>query len=126
MKISEQIKVKTTFPWNHGDIINTFSKFNPLQKVIGWISVRGFKKTTKSIAEIADQLDVAAILSGTIDKQGARTKIRAELTEVSTNKILWGDEFEFTGEDILSVQSKLALKVVNALKANLTSAKKWA
>jgi TolB-like protein/cytochrome c-type biogenesis protein CcmH/NrfG len=106
------------------DIINNLSKITSLQKVIGWISVRGFKKTTKSIAEIADQLDVAAILSGTIDKQGARTKIRAELTEVSTNKILWGDEFEFTGEDILSVQSKLALKVVNALKANLTSEEK--
>ena len=37
---------------------------------------------------------------------------------------MWGDEFEFTGEDILSVQSKLALKVVNALKANLTSEEK--
>jgi adenylate cyclase len=106
------------------DIINNLSKITSLQKVIGWISVRGFKKTTKSIAEIADQLDVAAILSGTIDKQGARTKIRAELTEVSTNKILWGDEFEFTGEDILSVQSKLAVQVVNALKANLTSEEK--
>ncbi len=106
------------------DIINNLSRITSLQKVIGWISVRSFKKTTKSITEIADELDVAAILSGTIDKQGARTKIRAELTEVSTNKILWGDEFEFTGEDILSVQSKLAVQVVNALKANLTSEEK--
>ena len=106
------------------DIINNLSKITSLQKVIGWISVRGFKKTTKSIAKIADELDVAAILSGTIDKQGARTKIRAELTEVSTNKILWGDEFEFAGDDILSVQSKLAVQVVNALKANLTSEEK--
>ncbi len=106
------------------DIINNLSRITSLQKVIGWISVRGFKKTTKSVTQIADELDVAAILSGTIDKQGAKTKIRAELTEVSTNKLLWGDEFEFTGEDILSVQSKLALKVVNALKANLTSEEK--
>jgi adenylate cyclase len=106
------------------DIINNLSKITSLQKVIGWISVRGFKKTTKTITEIADELDVAAILSGTIDKQGARTRIRAELTEVSTNKILWGDEFEFSGDDILSVQSKMALQVVNALKANLTSEEK--
>lgn len=106
------------------DIISNLSRIASLQKVIGWISVRSFKKTTKSVAEIADELGVAAILSGTIVKQGAKTKIRAELTEVSTNKLLWGDEFEFSGDDILSVQSKLATQVVNALKANLTSEEK--
>ena len=106
------------------DIISNLSRIASLQKVIGWISVRSFKKTTKSVAEIADELGVAAILSGTIVKQGVKTKIRAELTEVSTNKILWGDEFEFSGDDILSVQSKLATQVVNALKANLTSEEK--
>ena len=106
------------------DIINNLSRITSLQKVIGWISVKSFKKTTKSVAQIADELDVAAILSGTIDKQGARTKLRAELMEVSTNKLLWSDDFEFSGDDILSVQSKLAVQVVNALKANLTSEEK--
>jgi adenylate cyclase len=106
------------------DIINNLSRITSLQKVIGWISVKGFKKTTKTVSQIADELDVAAILTGTIDKQGPKTKIRAELMEVSTNKLLWGDEFEFTGDDILSVQSKLATQVVNALEANLTSEEK--
>jgi adenylate cyclase len=106
------------------DIISNLSRVTSLQKVIGWISVRSLKKTTKSVTQIADELDVAAILSGTIDKQGARTKIRAELTDVNTNKILWGDDFEFSGDDMLSIQSKLAVQVVNALNANLTSEEK--
>lgn len=105
-------------------IINNLSRITSLQKVSGWISVRSFKKTSKSVTEIADELGVAAILSGSIEKQGNKTKIRAELTEASTNKILWGDDFEFSNNDILSVQSKLALQIVNALKANLTSEEK--
>jgi tetratricopeptide (TPR) repeat protein len=95
-----------------------------LQKVIGWISVRSFKKTAKSIKEIADELDVAAILSGTIEKEDQKTRIRAELVEAGTNKVLWVDNFEYSGNDFLYIQSKLAIQIVNALKANLTPEEK--
>jgi adenylate cyclase len=106
------------------DIINNLSKISSLQKVIGWISVKRFKKTTKSLQEIADELGVAAILSGTIQKQAQKTRIIAELTEVSTNKRLWGDDFEYSGSDLLSIQSKVAVKIANALQANLTPEEK--
>jgi len=106
------------------DIINNLSKIASLQKVIGWISVKSFKKTVKPIREIAEELNVAAILSGTVEKQGPKTKVIAELTEVKTNKRLWGDDFEFSGSDLLSIQSKVALQIVNALKANLTPEEK--
>ena len=106
------------------DIINNLSKIASLQKVIGWISVKRFKKTKNSIKEIADELGVAAILSGTIQKEAHKTRIIAELTEVGTNKRLWGDDFEYGNEDLLSIQSKVAVQIVNALKANLTPEEK--
>ena len=106
------------------DIINNLSKISSLQKVIGWFSVKGFKKTTKSLKQIADELDVAAILSGTIQKHEGKVHIVTELVEVSTNKRLWGDEFDYDSKDILSVQSKLAGKIISALKVNLTSEEK--
>lgn len=106
------------------DVISNLSKITSLQKVIGWISVRSFKKTSKSLKEIANELDVAAILSGTVDKDDQKTRIRAELIEVGTNKLLWVDNFEFSGDDFLSIQSKLAIQIANALKANLSPEEK--
>jgi adenylate cyclase len=106
------------------DIINNLSKLSSLQKVIAWFSVRGFKNTTKSLKQIADELGVAAILSGSIEKLEGKVHIIAELIEVSTNKRLWGDDFEYDGKDILSIQSRLAAKIVSALKVNLTPEEK--
>jgi class 3 adenylate cyclase/TolB-like protein/cytochrome c-type biogenesis protein CcmH/NrfG len=106
------------------DIINNLSKISSLQKVIGWFSVRSFKKTTKNLKQIADELGVAAILSGTIQKHEGKLHIIAELIEVSTNKRLWGDEFEYENKDILSIQTKVAEEIVTALKANVTPEEK--
>ncbi|HEX4375283.1 MAG TPA: adenylate/guanylate cyclase domain-containing protein [Puia sp.] len=103
------------------DIINNLSKISSLQKVIAWFSVKGFKKTTKSAKEIADELGVAAILTGTIQKIEGKIHIIAELIEVSTNKILWTEDYNYESKDILSIQSGVALKIVNALNANLTA-----
>src|ERR1019366_7915345 len=106
------------------DIINNLSKISSLQKVIGWFSVRSFKKTTKSLKQIADELGVAAILSGTMEKHDGKVHIIAELVEVSTNKRLWGDDFEYDSKDILSIQSKVAGEIISALKVNLTPEEK--
>jgi TolB-like protein/class 3 adenylate cyclase/lipopolysaccharide biosynthesis regulator YciM len=106
------------------DIINNLSKIASLQKVIGWFSVRSFKKTTKSLKQIADELGVASILSGSIQEHEGKTRIIAELIEISTNKRLWGDDFEYEGKDILSIQSKIAADIVSALKANITPEEK--
>jgi len=106
------------------DIISSLSKISSLKKVIGWFSVRGFKKTTKSLNEIAKELGVAAILSGSIRTQADKTRIIVELTEVNSKKRLWGDNFEYDSKDILSIQSKVTGEIVNALKTSLTPEEK--
>ena len=106
------------------DIINNLSKISSLKKVIGWFSVRSFKKTTKTLKQIADELGVAAVLSGTMQKHEGKIRIIAELIEVSTNKRLWDDNFEYEGKDILSIQSKVAGEIVSALKADVTPEEK--
>ncbi len=101
------------------DIINNLSKISSLQKVIGWFSVKGFKKTTvKSVKQIADELGVEALLTGTIKKQADNIHIIAELIDVNSNKRLWGEDYNYPGKDILSIQSKVALEIVTALKAS--------
>ena len=106
------------------DVINNLSKISSLQKVIAWFSVKSFKKPTKSINEIADELGVAAILTGTIQKVEGKIHIIAQLVDVSNNKILWGEDYNYNSKDILSIQSEVALKIVKALDANLTMKEK--
>ena len=106
------------------DIINNLSKVASFQKVIGWFSVRSFKKTAKNAKQIANELGVAAILSGTMQKQEGKTRIIAELIEVNSNRRLWGDDFEYDSKDILSIQSKVAGEIVSALKAHVTPEEK--
>ena len=67
------------------DIINSLSKISSLKKVIGWFSVKGFKKTKKSLNEIAKELGVSAILTSSIQKQNDKTKIVSELIEVNSD-----------------------------------------
>ena len=106
------------------DIINSLSKISSLQKVIGWASVKSLKKTNKTLKTIAGELGVSAILTGTIQVLAGKTRIIAELIEVSTNKRLWGDDFEYVNKDILSVQSNVAGQIVNALQASITTQEK--
>jgi adenylate cyclase len=103
------------------DIINNLSKISSLQKVIAWFSVKNFKKTTKSVKEIADELGVAAILTGTIQRAAGNIHIIAELIDVNTNKRLWGEDYNYNSNDIVSIQSGVATKIVSALNASLTA-----
>src|SRR5262249_45447958 len=103
------------------DIIDKLSKVSSLQKVIGWFSVRGFRNTTQTLKQIADRLGVAAVLTGSIQKKNDKIFIVVELIEVSTNKRLWGDNFEFGANDVLSIQSKVSTEIITALNANISS-----
>ena len=106
------------------DIIKNLSKIASLNKVIGWFSVRKFKKTNETLKQVADELGVAAVLSGSMEQHADKIHIIAELTEVNTNKRLWGDDFEYDSKDILSIQSKVVAEIVNALKAKVTPQEK--
>jgi len=106
------------------DIINSLSRISSLKKVVGWFSVKGFKNTTKPMNVIANELGVAAILTGTLQKLGEKTRIVVELIEVGSQKRLWGDDYEYDNKNLLSIQSKIAEQIVDALKAGITPEEK--
>jgi len=106
------------------DIINNLSKLSSLQKVIAWYSVKSFKKTTKSVKQIGDELGVKVILTGTFQRHADKIQVTAELIDVSTNKILWGNSYDYALEDVLSIQSEVAQNIAAALKTKLTPEEK--
>ena len=105
-------------------IINNLSKISSLQKVIGWFSVKGFKKTNKSVKQIAEELGVTVILTGTMQRNADKIRIIAELIDVNTNKRLWGNDYNYDWGNVLLIQSEVAQQIVTALRANLSPEEK--
>jgi pentatricopeptide repeat protein len=93
-------------------------------KVISRTSVMQYKGTTKSVRQIADELDVASVLEGSVRRAGDRVRIAAQLIDARTDKHLWAERYDRSLEDIFEIQTDVAERIVEALKMRLTSREK--
>ena len=105
------------------DIIAQLSKISAL-KVISRTSSMQYKKTTKKITAIAQELGVGAILEGSVRKAGQRVRIVVHLVEPGSEKHLWGDTFDRQLTDIFEVQSEVAQQITGALSLALSPEEK--
>ena len=105
------------------DIIALLSKISAL-KVISRTSSMQYKKTTKKIITIAEELGVGAILEGSVRRAGPRARIVVHLVDPKTEKHLWGDTFDRQLTDIFEVQSEVAQQITGALSLALSPEEK--
>jgi serine/threonine-protein kinase len=105
------------------DIIAQLSKISAL-KVISRTSSMQYKKTTKKIAAIAEELGVAAVLEGSVRRAGPRARIVVHLVDPKTEKHLWGETFDRQLTDIFEVQSEVAQQITGALSLALSPEEK--
>ena len=104
----------------HDDILTQLSKVSAL-KVISRTSVEQFRDTKLSMKAIADQLGVAKILEGGVQRGGDRVRINVQLIDASTDAHLWAESYdrELTAANIFAIQSEVAAAIADALKATL-------
>jgi serine/threonine protein kinase/tetratricopeptide (TPR) repeat protein len=105
------------------DIIAQLSKISAL-KVISRTSSMQYKKTTKKITAIAQELGVEAVLEGSVRRAGQRVRIVVHLVEPRTEKHLWGETFDRQLADVFEVQSEVAQQITGALAATLSPEEK--
>ncbi len=105
------------------DIIAQLSKISAL-KVISRTSSMQYKKTTKKITTIAEELGVGAILEGSVRKAGPRVRIVVHLVDPRSEKHLWGDTFDRQLTDVFEVQSEVAQQITGALSVALSPEEK--
>jgi tetratricopeptide (TPR) repeat protein len=79
-----------------------------------------YKGTHKTLSEIARNLNVDAVVEGTVLRSGDRVRITAELVQVSTDRHLWAETYESQLGDVLALQSRVASAIVNEIRINLT------
>jgi TolB-like protein/class 3 adenylate cyclase len=101
------------------DIRNNLAKIGDL-RVISKTSTEKYRKTELSIKEIAQELDVAFLLEGTVQRSGNKIKIHAQLIEAKTDDHLWSETYLSDLNDIFKIQSEIAQAIANELYTVIT------
>ena len=89
-------------------------------KVISRTSVMRYKATTKSLPEIAKELNVDAVVEGSVLRVGERVRITAQLIHAATDEHLWTESYDRDLRDVLRLQSEVARTIAQEIKVTLT------
>jgi len=101
------------------DIIAQLSKIRAL-KVISSTSVMPLKQREQSLREIGARLEVAAVLEGSVRRDGDRVRIVAQLIDAETDHHLWAETYDRQLTDIFVIQTDVALRIAAALETELS------
>jgi TolB-like protein/cytochrome c-type biogenesis protein CcmH/NrfG len=105
------------------EILTALTKLGHL-KVISRTSVMQYKGTTKSVRQIGRELDVGAVLEGSVRRAGQRVRITAQLIESETDTHLWAENYDRDLDDIFAIQTDVAEPIVEALRVQLSPREK--
>src|SRR6266404_3596326 len=101
------------------DLIASLAKIRSL-RVISRSTAMAYKGTHKPLNQIANELNVDAVVEGTVMRVGNRVRITAELVQVSTDRHLWADTYESQIGDVLTLQNRVSSAIVDQIRINLT------
>jgi TolB-like protein/tetratricopeptide (TPR) repeat protein len=91
----------------------------PELKVAARTSSFAFKGQNINVREIASALGVAHVLEGSVQRQGERVRITAQLIRASDGFHVWSESYDRTLDDIFGIQDEIAVRVGNALTESL-------
>jgi TolB-like protein/DNA-binding winged helix-turn-helix (wHTH) protein/TPR repeat protein len=100
-------------------LITDLGKISAL-RVISRTSVMQYKDTKKPLPVIARDLNVDAIIEGTVSRSGNHLRISANLLQASPEKHLWAQSYDSEVSDALTVQGQLAQAVAREIRVTLT------
>ena len=88
-------------------------------RVISRTSAMHYKGTRKTIPEIARELNVNAVLEGSVARSGNRVRISAQLADAGNGQNLWGRDYEQDLQDVLQLQNEMATAVAREIAGKL-------
>jgi serine/threonine-protein kinase len=100
-------------------LITELSKIGAL-KVISRQSVMRFKGSTEPLPEIAERLNVDAVVEGSALLAGDQVRITAQLIEASSDRHLWAESYDRDLSDVLSLQREVARGIAREIKIAVT------
>ncbi len=105
------------------DILTNLSKIGDL-KVISRTSVMPYRGKTSNVREIGRALGVSTILEGSVRRSGNRVRINVQLIDANNDEHIWASDYDRDLTDVFAIQTDLAEKITDALKAKLSPSEK--
>ena len=80
-----------------------------------------YKRARKPLPQVARELNVDAVVEGTVLRSGDRVRITAQLIQVSADKHIWSQSYEGDLRDTLALQNKVARAIADQIRDQLNS-----
>jgi TolB-like protein/Tfp pilus assembly protein PilF len=101
------------------EILTRLAKIADL-KVISRTSTQQYQSKPGNLREIANQLGVAHVVEGSVQKSGDAVRVNVQLIKTANDSHLWADTFDRKLTDIFSVENEVAKAIADQLRAHLT------
>jgi TolB-like protein/DNA-binding winged helix-turn-helix (wHTH) protein/Flp pilus assembly protein TadD len=101
------------------ELIASLAKIGALH-VTSRTSVMRYKRTNKSLLQVARELNVDGIVEGTVQRSGDRVRITAQLIHAPTDHQLWAESYDRELKDVLALQDEVARAIATEIKITLT------
>jgi len=107
----------------HDDLLTLLANLGSM-KVISRTSVMEYRDTTKNMKTIGEELGVATILEGGVQRAGNQVRINVQLIDARTDVHIWAKTYDrtLTAETIFAIQSEMAAAIAEQLEAALSPA----
>ncbi|MDQ3116038.1 MAG: adenylate/guanylate cyclase domain-containing protein, partial [Verrucomicrobiota bacterium] len=89
-------------------------------KVISRISTAKYKSKPENLKTVAQELGVATVLEGTVQRAGDRVRVNVQLIDARADTHLWAKNYDRDLKDVFGVQSEVAQQIADALRAQLS------
>jgi serine/threonine protein kinase/tetratricopeptide (TPR) repeat protein len=103
------------------ELITNLAKISSL-KVISRTSIMQYKGTKKPLPQIAKELNVDALIEGSVIREGSQVRITAKLIQATTDKNLWAESYQRDLRSVLALQSEIASAIAAKVRAAVTPA----
>ncbi len=100
------------------EMITTISKIEGLE-IISRTSVMQYKRAPKSIREVSRELEVGAVLEGSVRKAGNKLRITVQMIDAERDRHMWVESYDRELQDVFAIQIDIARKVAEALQAKM-------
>ena len=100
------------------ELISNLGQISAL-RVISRTSVMAYKHASKPLPQIARELNVDAVVEGTVLRSGDQVRITAQLIEASSDKHLWSQSYQGELRNTLVLQSQVARAIADQIRINL-------
>ena len=99
-------------------LITDLSKISALRMISRQTAMR-YKGSTKPLREIARELNVRAVVGGSVMREAGRVRIAAQLIDASTDQNIWGESYQREMASILALQAEMAKTIAGQVRAKL-------